>query len=521
MLVSPKHKAIILKPRDINRIKTLIPHAVPLQHQGQQLLAVPHRVPETRLLNNIGIKVPSPIRYYYTWPSRHPGGPFKAQMETAEFITLNPRVFILNDKGTGKTLSALWAMDYLLQRKIIHRVLVTAPLSTLRDPWVETIQGHFLHRTVASLHGSAARRRKLLAQPHDYYIINHDGVEVIADELIAREDIDAVIIDELAVFRNSKTDMWKAMRDVIRSREYVLGMTGGPTPNGPTDAWAQIRLLKPENVTKRFTQFRDLTMLQRSTYKWESRPDALNVVHQAMQPSVRFTREDCVDMPETVYVTKEAALTPEQTKAYRELLRQYATEYAGGAITAANEGVKRGKLIQVLCGAVYPDAGGVVHLPCQPRINIVLESITEAPGKVIVFAPLVGVIELLREHIGKHWEVATVWGKVSKSQRDQIFHDFQHTDRYRVLVAHPQCMAHGLTLTRAANIVWYGPTSPELYDQANARITRPGQTRMQTIVHIVATTLERAIYKRLEEKLSSQGVLLDMLQETGRKALAH
>jgi hypothetical protein len=82
-------------------------------------------------------------------------------------------------------------------------------------------------------------------------------------------------------------------------------------------------------------------------------------------------------------------------------------------------------------------------------------------------------------------------------------------------------MAHGLTLTRAATIVYYGPTSARLYEQANARITRAGQTMMQTIVHIESTALERQIYTRLREKLSLQGVLLGMLQETGRKAHVH
>ena len=76
-----------------------------------------------------------------------------------------------------------------------------------------------------------------------------------------------------------------------------------------------------------------------------------------------------------------------------------------------------------------------------------------------------------------------------------------------------------LTLTRAATIIWYGPTSPELYEQANGRISRPGQTKMQTIIHIMATALERAIYVRLKEKLGAQGVLLGMLRETGRQAL--
>ena len=68
-------------------------------------------------------------------------------------------------------------------------------------------------------------------------------------------------------------------------------------------------------------------MIKRSAFEWRTLPDALSAVHEAMQPSIRFTREECVDLPEVVYINKEAALTPEQTKAYRELLKKYATEY--------------------------------------------------------------------------------------------------------------------------------------------------------------------------------------------------
>lgn len=512
MLISPQHHAIILRPRDINRIKTLIPHAVPLKHNGYQLLAVPHRMPEVRVLNNIGIKTPSPILSYYNWPA-HGLTPFEAQRATAAFITLNPRCFVLSELGVGKTLAALWATDYLLARKTINKVLIVAPLSTLHCVWEDSIREHFLHRSVVSLYGSATRRRSLLLKNASYYVINHDGVATIAEDLIAREDIDCVIIDEVAVFRNATTDKWKALRDVIRMREYVVAMTGGPVPNSPTDAWAQIKLVRPDQVTKRFTNFRDQVMVQRSLYKWEARPGALTTVYAAMQPSIRFTRNQCVDLPPVVYLNREATLTKEQTKAFKEMLSKYATEYAGGLITAANAGVKTTKLLQILLGVVYSDDGTVKYLPCQPRLDVVRECIEEAPAKVIVFSPFINSVSMLRDYLSKHYEVATVWGEVGKNVRDKIFSDFQTTDRYKVLIAHPACMAHGINLTRAATIVWAGPASPEQYEQACARITRPGQILVQTIIHIEATNFERAIYTRLKNKLDTQAVLLEMLKE--------
>jgi hypothetical protein len=145
---------------------------------------------------------------------------------------------------------------------------VVCPLSTIHETWEAHIREHFLPRSVVVLHGSAAKRRRLLAQPHDFYIINHDGVEVVRDELLAHTGIGLVITDELAELSNARTGKWEAMRDVVQPREWVWGFTGTPTPQAPTDAWAQVKLIKPENAPKRFTRFRDATMLQQ---KWVPR----------------------------------------------------------------------------------------------------------------------------------------------------------------------------------------------------------------------------------------------------------
>src|SRR5690606_16503732 len=129
---------------------------------------------------------------------------------------------------------------------------------------------------------------------------------------------------------------------------------------------------------------------------------------------------------------------------------------------------------------------------------------------------LEGVVHMLHEEISKHWTCELVHGATSKASRDIIFRDFQRSRDPHVLVAHPGCMAHGLTLTEASTIIWYAPiTSNEIYTQANGRITRPGQKTVAMIVNIAATALERRMYQRLRDKQALQGLLLDMVQNGG------
>jgi len=103
---------------------------------------------------------------------------------------------------------------------------------------------------------------------------------------------------------------------------------------------------------------------------------------------------------------------------------------------------------------------------------------------------------------------------VSSPKRNQIFHGFQKERDPHVLIAHPGTMAHGLTLTSASTIIWYGPiNSNEIYGQANGRIERIGKRHVSNVIHIEATELEHKMYMRLKNKEKLQGLLLDMIQE--------
>lgn len=516
MLVVKQKKAVVLKLRDPNRITTVIPTAKTFEYNGQTLVAVPHRVEETKVLRNMGFEAPAPVRYYYEWPGMYK--PFHAQSETVAFLTMNQRAFCLNDLGTGKTMATLWAFDYLKKHNHATRLLVSAPLSTLERTWGDALFAMFPHLEFSVLHGTRDKRLKLLKQPADVYIINHHGMKIIADDLKSRPDIDVVIIDELSqACRNASTDMWKAHNVVCnrQSERRVWGLTGTPIPNAPTDAWAQCRLLVPSSVPPYFNRFKDQVMRQAGPFTWLPKPNAMEIVKEVMQPAIRFDRTQCVDLPPCIYQTREVELTSQQKQAYKEMMTKLKTELDGGEILAVNEAVKVSKLIQIAVGCAYDTSGNEVIYDASSRLEVTHEIIEEAGSKTLVYVPFVSGLKQVAEYLRKKGHtVEVVCGEVSKQERDRIFSDFQKRADPKVIVAQPATLSHGLTLTAASTIIWFAPiTSADTYTQANGRITRPGVTMTQFIINIEGSPIERKMYDRLKNKQNAQGVLLELVKD--------
>lgn len=509
MLVVEKAKALALRLNNPDRVFATIPTAKPLR----DLVVVPHRLDEVKVLRNIGIKAPSPIEHYYDWPGIYK--PFEHQLKTASFLTVQKKAIVLNDIGTGKTMSVLWAADYLLTHLLTKPVLIMSPLSTLERVWGDEIFKNFPHRSFAVLHGTAAKRRQRLNQKHDFYIINHDGFPVVYEE--SKDKFGLVVVDEAAVFRNPSTKRFKMFRRWLNDHPNIMVwlLTGTPTPNEPTDAWALANLIDSPNLTGRYSAFKDRVMVKVGQWKWIPRKESPEIVQQVLQPSIRFTRSECLDLPETIFQTRQVPLTKEQQHHWDTMLKHYITEAATDTITAVNEAVKVQKLIQLACGVAYNDSGENVQLDCAPRVTAVKEIIEEAGEKVIVFVPLTGTLHMLEAELAKMTTVAVVNGQVSATQRNQIFRAFQDQSDPKVLVAHPGTMSHGLTLTSATTVVWYGPiNSNEVYVQANGRVERIGKNRVTNVIHIEATELERRMFDRLQNKQKLQGLLLDLIQQS-------
>ena len=516
---------IVFNHDNPGQLRTIFPQMREAVIKGQKFCALPNTLEVARILNNVGIKTHSPIRTQYEWPGRYT--PRWYQIETADFFTLNFRAHCHNAQRTGKTLSALWAADYLRQLGQIGSTLIVAPLSTLWDVWEQNIFESFPLRTYAILHGSRERRIKLLKQPCDFYIINHHGIRLIEDILKERPDITHVIVDEVATFRSAKNKrtrtkkggvLWAPLNEVLNNQgiaRSAWGMTGTPTPNEPTDAFGQCKLITPENYNSHFTAFKRETMLQVSQFKWVPKKSAPASVSRILKPTIRYERTVCTDM-EPCYLDRRAQLSKEQSKAYKQLINQAMTELNGSTITAVNAAVLVSKLIQTACGVTIAADGSLVKFDFGPRLAVLEELIEENDEKVIVFVPFTGVLDALAEKLRKRWSVAVVDGRVSTGKRNQIFKDFRNMKDPHVLVCHPRVMAHGLDLTTASLSIWYAPhRNAEDYQQANARTDGSRQKVKIDIAMIYATAEEKRAYSVLQGKGRFQDIVLD-LARSGR-----
>ena len=515
MHMHPVKPLVALNLRNPSVVLNTIPTAKLKQHNGRDFVIVPHRIDETLVLNRLGIHVPSPILHRYRWGGQY--APYAHQKTTAAFLTMNRRAFCFNEMGSGKTLSSLHAAEFLMQQKKVRRALIVCPLSTMQRAWGDEIFNNFMHRKYAILHGDREKRLKLLARDDvDYYIINHDGLtrDWMLQALAERHDINLVIADEASAYRNARTERYKKFEKYVsRGDLWLWLMTATPCPNAPTDAWALARLVDKTKVPKFFKAFQDRVMHQITTYKWVPKPDGAEVAFSCMQPAVRFRTRDCIDLPPTTYLTREVQMTPEQGKAYAQMHKTFTMEASKETtIVAANAAVKLMKLVQIACGIVRTgDGDDTVELDATPRMQVVQEVVEEAGGKVIVFVPFKAVIDKLAEYLGETFPVATVSGDTPLGARNQIFYKFQNAEDPRVLVAHPKCMSHGLTLTAADTIVWYAPfPSNETTEQANGRIVRPGQKRHTNIVEIEASSVEREMYQALRTKKKMSTAIMEL-----------
>jgi SNF2 family DNA or RNA helicase len=502
-------KALLLKLRNPKQVTTIIPKSKEIDANQ---VVVNWGVEEAQALKKINIKVPSPIEGRYAWTGQFK--PMEHQKTTSAFLTMNKRAFCFNEQGTGKTASAIWAADFLMKQGLVKRALVICPLSIMDSAWRGDMFSFAMHRTVAVAHGSAERRKKILAEGTDFVIINYDGVEVVYDE-VAKGGFDLIIIDEATHYKNVQTTRWKTLNKLIGPNTWLWLMTGTPAAQGPLDAYGLAKLVNPTAVPKFYGSFRDQVMYRVTQFKWAPKETATQTVFAALQPAIRFTKDECLDLPDLVYTKREVALTKQQLKYYNQLKSRMIMELQDSEVTAVNAAVMMNKLLQISAGAVYTDDGDSLEFDISNRYNVLKEVIDESSQKVLIFVPFKHTINILVAKLRKDGVTTEVIrGDVPASKRTDIFKRFQEQPDPRVLVIQPQSAAHGVTLTAANTIVWWAPTpSLETYAQANARIHRSGQKHKCTIVQLAGSPAEKRVYKLLDEKIDVHTKVIDLYKD--------
>jgi superfamily II DNA or RNA helicase len=511
-----ENKALLFKTRNPDKYSVIPKHKVVSEDNGTYEVAVYWGLDEVRVLRNLGVKnLPSPITAKYKWPGLHK--PFAHQIDTASFLTLHRRAFVFNDPGTGKTFSALWAADYLMKIGHVRRVLVLCPLSIMHDAWISSVGKSVIHRSViAAHHVQASRRIEMVQGDYEFVVVNYDGLNLIADEVINDGRFDLVIVDEANAYKNSSTKRWKSLNKILKPDTMLWMMTGTPASQSPVDAYGLAKLVNPSGVPKFATAWRDKVMNKVTKFKWAPKINAQQDVYDALQPAIRYTKEECTDLPPVLTETREVPLTPQQVKYYRMLKERMLVQAAGETISAVNAAAGVSKLLQISAGAAYTDEKEVVEFDCAPRLNVLLEVLEETSRKVIIFAPFRHSIETIATFLTKHnVDCEVIHGDISVNKRTDIFKRFQTTDKPKVLVIQPQAASHGVTLTAADTVVFYGPVmSVETYLQCIARADRIGQNSTNvTVIHLQGSEIEKRMFKQLEKRVEGHDLLLSLYRD--------
>lgn len=456
--------------------------------------------------------IPSPMLRDYDWPGVYT--PFQHQKDTASFLSLRKRAFCFNEAGTGKTSSTIWAADYLMKQGLIKRVLVICPLSIMYSAWQADIFKTAMHRTAAVAHGTAEKRKKIIADEYEFVIINYDGIPSVFSEINAG-GFDLIIVDEANAYKSASTSRWKTLAKLIKPSTRLWMMTGTPASQSPMDAFGLAKMVSPHRLPKFMTGWRDSVMFQVTRFKWLPKKDSKSKVYFALQPAIRFTKQECLDLPEVTYQTRTVPMTAQTAKYYKRLKDELLIEAAGEQISAVNAAASMSKLLQISGGAVYTDKKDVVEFDINPRLNELKDAIDETSNKVVVFVPYLHTIELVSQALRDHGlTVEVIKGDVSARERSEIIGRFQLQTDPRVLVIQPQSASHGVTLTAADTVVFWSPVmSVETYLQCIARIDRVGQKNKMTVIHLEGSDMERKVYAMLQGKVDSHMKLVDLYKQ--------
>jgi len=504
-----RDKALLLKVRNPKQITAVIPKSKELP---MNKVVVNWGLDEVHKLLGLNINVPSPITRRYKWPGQYK--PYEHQKDTAAFLTNNKKSFCFNEQGTGKTASAIWAADYLMTHGKIKRALVICPLSIMDSAWRNDLFSFAMHRTVDVAYGSKEKRQKIINGGAEFVIINYDGVDIVKDE-IANGGFDLFIVDEATHYKNAQTKRWKTLNKLIGEKDWLWMMTGTPAAQSPLDAYGLAKLVNPLSVPRFFGSWRDMVMYKYTQFTYKPKETAKDTVHRVLQPAIRFTKDECLDLPDMTYTKRFVEMTSQQKKYYETLRKKMVMEVAGEEVTAANAAIGLNKLLQISAGAIYTDDGDTVQFDIKSRYQALKEVIDESSQKVLIFVPFKHTIDLLVEKLTSDGiSSAVIRGDVSAPKRTEIFTRFQSEPDPEVLVIQPQAAAHGVTLTAANTVVWWGPTSSlETYAQANARVHRSGQKHKCTVIQLAGSSAEKRIYRLLDERINIHTEMINLYKE--------
>tara|TARA_R110001583_G_scaffold40337_6_gene128914 strand:+ start:1238 stop:2680 length:1443 start_codon:yes stop_codon:yes gene_type:complete len=436
------------------------------------------------------------------------------------------------EMGTGKSKVAIDNMGVLYQQRRINASLIVAPKGVY-DNWVKgEIPAHLpddIKRKI--IRWKPSQSKSYAAELEDLIMEDYDGLKVFvvnveafssprgaraAGRFLVQNPNNIMIVDESTTIKNRKAQRTKNLMTLTKYSRYRRILTGSPVTKSPMDLFSQCNFLDERALgynsyfafQSRYAVVQKRVMGARSFQEITGyrRLDELN--EKLFEFSTRVLKEECLDLPEKVYIKREVELTDEQAKVYTQMKKLALAQMEGGDL-ATTESVLTQimRLQQICCGFFQPDVGRIQPLK-NNRLNELMSITDELQGKAIIWASythdIQQIADTLRDRFGPD-SVALYYGETPQDQRQEIVDRFQDVNNpLRFFVGQPRTGGYGITLTAANTVIYYSNSYDlEIRLQSEDRAHRIGQKNIVTYIDLVSpNTIDEKVLGALRQKIN-------------------
>jgi SNF2 family DNA or RNA helicase len=321
-------------------------------------------------------------------------------------------------------------------------------------------------------------------------------------------------IDESTTIKNPKAKRTKNIISVAPRAQYRRILTGSPVTKNPLDLYSQCEFLNEEHLDftsyyafrNRYAEMKTMHIAGRSIQIVSHFKNLEELAEQLKTFSYRVLKEDCLDLPEKIYMKREIELSPEQKKVYKQMKEEALATLNGKQITTMTVLTQLMRLQQITCGHFVADDGTTQEIKSN-RLSELMDILDEVEGKAIIWAHWQKDIQVIKAALIKKygpWSVVDYYGLTPQDQRQANIKKFQDDPRYRFFVGTPSTGGYGITLTAANTVIYYSNG----YDlekrlQSEDRAHRIGQKKSVTYIDILAEeTVDEKIVKSLRKKVN-------------------
>ena len=471
------------------------------------------------------------------WLERYPykNPPYAHQRDYLAGFWKRPYAALFADMGTGKTYMVINNFAMLYDAGKINSVIIIAPKGVYRN-WVDVelpkhLPEHIIHRTALWTPSPRKAEEAALDALWDVsddlkiLVMNVEalsttkGVTYVSRFLNATKGF--VAIDESTTIKTHTAKRAKAIAKLGKQAAYRRIMTGSPITRSPLDIYQQCAFLSEECLdSPSYYSFRSryAVLIEKHapshSYKKVVGYRKLDELKSKIDRfSYRIRKEQCLDLPDKVFMKREVQLTKEQVVAYNDMKTMALAMFKDGMVTTVNALTQIMRLHQIVCGHVKLDDDTVKEIP-NYRLQELLSVIEEASDKVIIWATYRHDIEAIKIALSKEYgmtAVGTYYGDTDDEERRRVVREFQDPEsELRFFVGNPRTGGYGLTLTAADTVIYYSNSFDlEVRLQSEDRAHRIGQTRKVTYVDLMSPgTVDEKIVKALRDKIDLSNAVM-------------